>query len=174
MGVRWVLANQSSYGHWTRLWYLRQCGQVPSPAGKCASAWSSSAEGSMKCSDTSCRRLTLSPVDQHQQTPRLPDQQTGDFTLNFVHLGLCASPDFLHTQGPGIQIRSKMYSSEKRTVDHWATDQFLSSSRKTHLTFVVQERLDKRNTTLCPGSVWWRLLMQKLLPQSTPCEAPTL
>ncbi len=32
--VRWVFLANQAHGHWTSFWYLWQCGQVPSPAGK--------------------------------------------------------------------------------------------------------------------------------------------
>ncbi len=48
--------------------------------------------------------------------------------LDFMQLGLWASPPFLQTLGPwfpnGIQ---NLLSSEKRTLDHWATVQFFFS-----------------------------------------------
>ncbi len=66
-----------------------------------------------------------------------------------------------------------LISSEKRTLDHWATVQFFFStaSGKTLLTLsLVQKCLGSP----FPEDVWaWWLLMHWLQLQSTPCEALT-
>ncbi len=88
----------------------------------------------------------------------------GNLTLDFMQLGLCASPPFLQTLGPWFPNEiQNLLSSEKRTLDHWATVQFFFSlGEKTPLMLsVVQEWLNKRNmttvakfldTSVCGGS----------------------
>ncbi len=49
----------------------------------------------------------------------------GNFTLVFKQHGFCASPLFLQTLGPWNE---NLFSSEKRTLDHWATVQFFFST----------------------------------------------
>ncbi len=49
----------------------------------------------------------------------------GNFTLVFKQHGFCASPLFLQTLGPWNE---NLLSSEKRTLDHWATVQFFFST----------------------------------------------
>ncbi len=52
----------------------------------------------------------------------------GNFTLDFKQHGFCASPHFLQTQGPWFPNEMhNLLSSEKRTLDHWATVQFFFS-----------------------------------------------
>ncbi len=52
----------------------------------------------------------------------------GNFTLDFKQHGFCASPHFLQTLGPWFSnVIQNVLSSEKRTLDHWATvQQFFS------------------------------------------------
>ncbi len=51
----------------------------------------------------------------------------GNLTLDFKQLGLWASPPFLQTLGPWFSNEiQNLLSSEKRTLDHWATVQFFS------------------------------------------------
>ncbi len=46
----------------------------------------------------------------------------GNFTLDFKKHGFCVSPLFLQTLGPWIPNEMpKLFSSENRTLDHWAT-----------------------------------------------------
>ena len=48
----------------------------------------------------------------------------GNFTLDFKHLAVCASPFFLHTLGHWFPNEMQnLLSSEKGTLDHRATDQ---------------------------------------------------
>ena len=43
----------------------------------------------------------------------------GNFTLDFKHLAVCASPFFIHTLGPWFPNEMQnLLSSEKRTLDH--------------------------------------------------------
>ncbi len=52
----------------------------------------------------------------------------GNLTLDFKQLGLWASPSFLQTLGPWFPNEiQNLLSSEKRTLDHWATVQFFFS-----------------------------------------------
>ncbi len=52
----------------------------------------------------------------------------GNFTLDFKQHGFCASPLFLQTLGPWFPNEMQnLLSFEKRTLDHWATDQFFFS-----------------------------------------------
>ncbi len=51
-----------------------------------------------------------------------------NFTLDFKQHGFCASPLFLQTLGPWFPNEiQNVLSSEKRTLDHWATVQFFFS-----------------------------------------------
>ncbi len=53
----------------------------------------------------------------------------GNFTLDFKQHGCCASPLFLQALGPWFPNEMQnLLSSEKRTLDHWATVQFFFST----------------------------------------------
>ncbi len=53
----------------------------------------------------------------------------GNFTLDFKQHGFCASPLFLQTLRPWFPNEMQnLLSSEKRTLDHWATVQFFFST----------------------------------------------
>ncbi len=53
----------------------------------------------------------------------------GNFTLKFKQHGFYASPLFLQTLGPWFPNEMQnLLSSEKRTLDHWATVQFFFST----------------------------------------------
>ncbi len=53
----------------------------------------------------------------------------GNFTLDFKQHGFCASPLFLKTLEPWFPNEMQnLLSSEKRTLDHWATVQFFFST----------------------------------------------
>ncbi len=53
----------------------------------------------------------------------------GNFTLDFKQHGFCASPLFLQTLWPWFPNEMQnLLSSEKRTLDHWATVQFFFST----------------------------------------------
>ncbi len=53
----------------------------------------------------------------------------GNFTLDFKQHGFCASPLFLQTLGPWFPNEMhNLLSSEKRTLDHWATVQLFFST----------------------------------------------
>ncbi len=52
----------------------------------------------------------------------------GNFTQDFRRHGFCASPLFIQTLGPWFSNEMQnVLSSEKRTLDHWATVQFFFS-----------------------------------------------
>ncbi len=52
----------------------------------------------------------------------------GNFTLDFKQHGFCASPLFLQTLGPWFTNEIQhLLSSEKRTLEHWATVRFFFS-----------------------------------------------
>ncbi len=52
----------------------------------------------------------------------------GNFTLDLKQRGFCASPLFLQTLGPWFPNEMlNSLSSEKKTLDHWATVQFFFS-----------------------------------------------
>ncbi len=80
----------------------------------------------------------------------------GNLPLDFKQLGLWASPPFLQTLGPWFPNEiQNLLSSEKRTLDHWATVQFFSLAQVRRL--------------------WQQLLPNDALmpwpqPQSIPCE----
>ncbi len=104
-------AGQSStvtHGHWTSFWYLWQCGQVPSPAGKWNKDLHKACQQKEAWSALICPGRCLcwlwtseNTVDQHQQTSRQPKSSlTGNFTLDFNQHGFCVSPLFLQTLGP--------------------------------------------------------------------------
>ncbi len=75
------------------------------------------------------RWFSKNTMDQHQQMTLHPkSSQTGNLTLDFMQLGLWASPPFLQTLGPWFPNEiQNLLSSEKRTLDHWASVQFFLS-----------------------------------------------
>ncbi len=69
-------------------------------------------------------------MDQHQQMTLYPKSDCRNLTLDFKQLGLWASPPFLQTLGPWFPNEiQNLLSSEKRSLDHWATVQFFSSAQ---------------------------------------------
>ncbi len=88
------------------------------------------------------------PADEHCHPKS--SQTVGNLTLDFMQLGLWASPPFLQTLGPWFPMKYKTCSHLKRGL--WTTGQqsslLLLSPGKTPLMLsVVQEWLNKRNTT---------------------------
>jgi len=67
---------------------------------------------------------------KHSQ-PKLAAQiitDCGNFTLDFKQHGFCVTPLFLQTLGPWFTNEMQnLLSSEKRTLDHWATVQLFFS-----------------------------------------------
>ncbi len=96
----------------------------------------------------------------------------GNFTLDFKQHGFCASPLFLQTLGPWFPNEiQNLLSSEKRTLDHWATVQFFFSTAQVRC-FWRCLWFRSGLVALYPEDVWaWWLLMHWLQLQSTPCEA---
>ncbi len=94
---------------------------------KSASLKSWSAEGSMKCSKmyvTLVFKKHSGPTPADDIAPQIITD-CGNLTLDFKQLGLWASPPFLQTLGPWFPNEiQNLLSSEKRTLDHWATVQF--------------------------------------------------
>ncbi len=73
----------------------------------------------------------------------------GNVPLDFKQLGLWASPLFLQTLGPWFPNEiQNLLSSEKRTLDHWATVHFFSLAQVRRL---WQQLLP--NDALTPNSV---------------------
>ncbi len=104
-------------------------------------------------------------VDQHQQMTRQPKSSLK--TSHFKQHGSCASPLFLQTLGPWFPNEMQnLLSSEKRTLNHWATVQlffFLSPCKMLLMLFMFQKWLGSP----FPEDVWaWWLQFQ-----FTPCEA---
>ncbi len=102
---------------------------------KSASLKSWSAEGSMKCSKIYWLTDAVTLVFKKHNGPTPADDiapqiitDCGNLTLDFKQLGLWASPPFLQTLGPWFPNEIQNWlSSEKRTLDHWATVQFFFS-----------------------------------------------
>ncbi len=96
---------------------------------KSASLKSWSAEGTMKCSKISGQTGAVTLVFKKHNRPTPADDiapqiitDCGNLTLDFKQLGLRASPPFLQTLGPWFPNEiQNLLSSEKRTLDHWAT-----------------------------------------------------
>ncbi len=94
----------------------------------------------------------------------------GNFTLDFKQHGFCASPLFLQTLGPWFPNEMQnLLSSEKRTLDHWATVQLFFSTAQV---WCFWRCLWFRSGLVAlflkmsaRGDSWWLQL------QSTPCEA---
>ncbi len=95
----------------------------------------------------------------------------GNFTLDFKQHGFCASPLFLQTLGPWFPNEMQnLLSSEKRTLDHWATVQLFFSTAQVRRSDIVSG--SEVVGSPFPEDVWaWWLLMHWLQLQSTPCEA---
>ncbi len=94
----------------------------------------------------------------------------GNFTLDFKQHEFCASPLFLQTLGSWFPNEMQnLLSSEKRTLDYWATVQIFFSTAQVRrfwrclwfrsgLVFLFLKKSEH-------GDSWWLQL------QSTPCEA---
>ncbi len=128
-----MFAGQSStvtHGHWTSFWYLWQCGQVPSPAGKwnqhlhkaCQQkeAWSD-----LKCPGRWLRWLCTSEntVDQHQQMTWQPKSSLTVETSHWTSSNLDSVP--LHSSSRlwdlDLQMKYNIYFHLKRGL--WTTEQ---------------------------------------------------
>ncbi len=125
---------------------------------KSASLKSWSAEGSMKCSkiflvngcsDVGFQKTQWTNTSRWHCTQIITD--CGNLTLDFKQLVLWSSPPFFQTLGPWFPNEiQNLLSSEKRTLDHWATVQFFFSlAHKTPLMTTVAKFLDM---SVCGGS----------------------
>ncbi len=89
----------------------------------------------MKCSKISWYMAALTVDFRKHSGPTPADDMAaqfitdcGNFTLDFKQHGFCASPLFFQTLGPWFPNEMQnVLSSEKRTLDHWATAQFFFS-----------------------------------------------
>ncbi len=129
-------ADQSStptHGHLTIFWCFRQCGQEPNPAGNEINIFKKLLSRRKHevlqnllvkgCSDVGFQKTQWTNTSRWHYTQIITD--CGNLTLNFKQLGLWASPPFLQTPGPWFPNEiQNLLSSEKRTLDHWATVQF--------------------------------------------------
>ncbi len=95
----------------------------------------------------------------------------GNFTLDFKQHGFCASPLFLQILGPWFPNKMQnLLSSEKRTLDHWATVQFFFSTAQVKMLLTLS-LVQKWLGSPFPEDVWaWRLLMHWPPLQSTPVK----
>ncbi len=90
----------------------------------------------MKCSKISWQMAALTVDFRKHSVPTPADDMAaqiitdcGNFTLDFKQHGFCASPLFLQTLGPWFPNEMQnLLSSEKRTLDHWATVQLFFST----------------------------------------------
>ncbi len=131
-----LLANQAQqhHGHWTSFWYLWQCGQVPSPAGKwnqhlhkaCQQkeAWSAlKFPGKWLC----WLWTSENTVDQHQQMTWQPKSSLTVETSHWTSSNMDSVP--LHSSSRlwdlDFQIKCKIYFHLKRGL--WTTEQQSSS-----------------------------------------------
>ncbi len=75
------------------------------------------------CSDVGFQKTQWTNTSRWHCTQIITD--CGNLTLDFKQLVLWASPPFLQTLGPWFPNEiQNLLSSEKRTLDHWATVQF--------------------------------------------------
>ncbi len=174
---KWVYANP-----WSSFWYLWQCGQVPSPAGKwnqhLHKAWQQKeAWSALKCPGRWLLWLLTSEntVAQHQQITWQPKSTLTVETSHWTSSYMDSVP--LHSSSRlwdlDFQIKCKMYFHLKRGL--WTSKKqssyFLFSPGKMLLMmFLFQNWLGSP----FPEDVWaWWLLMHWLQLQFTPCEALT-
>ncbi len=137
-GLASLLASQAHqhHGHLTNFWCFWQCGQVPNPAWKWISIFKKLVSRRKHevlqnvlvngCSDVGLKKHS-GPTPADFFAPQIITD-CGNLTLDFKQLGLWASPPFLLTLGPWFPNEiQNLLSSEKRTLDHWATVQFFFS-----------------------------------------------
>ncbi len=137
-GLVSLLASQAHqhHGHLTNFWCFWQCGQVPILLENEISIFKKLVSSRKHevlqnflvngCSDVGFQKHNgPTPADDiaHQIIT-----DCGNLTLDFMQLGLWGSPPFLQTLGPWFPNEiQNLLSSEKRTLDHWATVQFFFS-----------------------------------------------
>ncbi len=93
----------------------------------------------------------------------------GNFTLDFKQHGFCASPLFLQTLGPWFPNEMQnLLSSEKRTLDHWATVQFFFSTAQVRSSDVVS------GSEVAWKPFSWRRLSVVTLDALTPASVHSL
>ncbi len=126
-----------------------QCGQVPNPAGKWNSIFKklvSIRKHWMKCSkkNKKCivkgvqwrwffRKITIGPTPADDIAPQIITD-CGNLTLGLQATWAMSFSPFFQTLDLGFQMKYKnLLSSEKRTLDHWATVQFFSLAQVRHL-----------------------------------------
>ncbi len=176
-GLVSLLASQAHqhHGHLTNVWCFWQCGQVPNPAGK----WNQHLLLVSRrkhvvlhnflvngCSDVGFQKTQWTNTSRWHCTPnhhRLWKLNTGlqaTWAMSFSTL-----PPDSRTLFPN-EIQN-LLSSEKRTLDHWATVQFFFS--------LAQVRRLWDNCSQIPRHVcvWW-LLMPWPQPQSFLWSSPKL
>ncbi len=138
VGQASLLANQAQqhHGHWTSFWYLWQCGQMPSPAGKWSQHLHKACQQKEAWSALKFPGRWLLTVDFRKHIgPTSADNMAAqiitdcwNFTLDFKQHGFCTAPLFLQTLGPWFSNEMQNWlSSDKRTLDHWAAVQFFFS-----------------------------------------------
>ncbi len=133
-----LLTNQAQWhhGHWTSFWYLWQCGQEPSPAGKwnqhlhkaCQQkeAWSV-----LKCPGRWLRWLWTSEntVDHHQQMTWQPKSSLTVETSHWTSSNMDSVP--LHSSSRlwdlDFQMKCRIYFHLKRGL--WTTEFFFSTAQ---------------------------------------------
>ncbi len=138
-GLVSLLASQAHqhHGYLTNFWCFWQCGQVPNPAEKGISIFKKLVNRRKHevlqsflvngCSDVGFQKNTIGPTPADDIAPQIITD-CGNLTLDFKQLGLWASPPFLQTLWPWFPNEiQNLLSSEKRTLDHWATVQFFFS-----------------------------------------------
>ncbi len=133
------LASQAHQhqGHLTNFWCFWQCGQVTNPSGKWNQhLWKAGQQKEAWSAPKFLgKRVQWRWFSKKHNGPTPADDiasqivtDCGNLTLDFKQLGLWASPPFLQTLGPWFPNEiQNLLSSEKRTLDHWATVQFFYS-----------------------------------------------
>ncbi len=166
--------------HWTSFWYLWQCGQVPSPAGKgkqqlhkaCqqTEAWSA-----LKCPGRWLRWLWTSEntVDQHQQMTWQPKSSLTVETSHLTSSNMDSVPLLSSSRlwDLDFQIKCKITFFWKEEFGPQSSSPviFLHSPGKMLLMMFL---FQKWFGSSFPEDVWaWWLLMHWLQLQFTPCEA---
>ncbi len=101
------------------------------------------------CSDVGFQKTQWTNISRWHCTQIITD--CGNLTLNIKQLELWASPPFFQTLEPWFPNEiQNVLSSEKRTLDHWATVQFFFSLAQVRAkTTTVAKFID---TSVCGGS----------------------
>ncbi len=130
----WPVQAHKHHGHLTNFWCFWQSGQVPNPAGNEISSFKKLvSRRKQKCSKFSCKRVQWRWFSKKHNGPTPVDYiapqiitDCGNLTLDFMQLGLWASPTLPPDSRTLVsKWNTNLLSSEKRTLDHWATVQFL-------------------------------------------------